>query len=131
MMGIDPCQQTLHPAALKGLELFNQGEFYAAHEELETAWREDSTEFRKVYQAILQVAVVFLHIQISNHIGAVQLSEKAIAKLDRWQLTCRGIDLVTFRADFITLMREVDRLGPDNIHSIDPSFFHKIHYSVE
>lgn len=127
---LDLCRLPLHPAALKGLELFNIGEYYKAHEELEIAWREDHTEFRLVYQAILQVAVTFMHIKIANYVGAMELSEKAIKKLDQWQLVCRGIDLVLFRADFSRTMAEVYRLGPKNILTIESTYFHTIHYKL-
>ena len=34
------CDRILHPKAIEGLKLFNEGRFFDAHEELETAWRD-------------------------------------------------------------------------------------------
>jgi len=39
---LEECQGTLHPKAIEGLRLFNDGEYFEAHEELETAWRDET-----------------------------------------------------------------------------------------
>ena len=36
--------------AIKGLELFNQGDYFGAHEYLEEAWKDDLTAGRDLYQ---------------------------------------------------------------------------------
>ena len=125
---MDPCDNPLHPAARLGLELFNKGEYYRAHEELETAWRDEKGDVRIVYQAILQVGLVFLYIGIKNYLGTIQLGEKALAKLDKWQGTCQGIDLTAVRAGFIRVLEEAQRLGPDNLEKFDTSLFFKIDF---
>lgn len=116
----------LHPDALVGLRLFNMGEYYDSHERLEDVWAEEKSDFRLVYQAIIQVAVVILHCQIKNYPGADELGEKAMAKLVLFPPLARGIDLAQLREDFTALMNEVHRLGPDRIGELDPAFFRPI-----
>ena len=116
----------LHPDALVGLRLFNMGEYYESHERLEDVWAEEKSDFRLVYQAIIQVAVVILHCQIKNYPGADELGEKAMAKLVLFPPVARGIDMAKLRDDFRALMNEVHRLGPDHIGELDPAYFKPI-----
>jgi len=121
----------LHPDALIGLRLFNRGEFFDSHERLEDAWAEDKSDFRLVYQAIIQVAVIILHCQSSNYLGAVELGEKAQAKFILFPDRARGINLAKLRDDLSLLLAEVKRLGPEHINELDPSYFQKIDFVVE
>lgn len=118
----------LHPDALVGLRLFNMGEYYESHERLEDVWAEEKSDFRLVYQAIIQIAVVILHCQIKNFEGARQLGEKAQAKLVLFPPVTRGINVGKMRDDFDTLMNEVLRLGPERIGELNPAFFRPIEY---
>ena len=56
------CDGTLHPRALTGLILFNEGKYFEAHEELEAAWRDERGKVRELYQGILEAGVTYLHI---------------------------------------------------------------------
>lgn len=120
----------LHPDAVIGLRVFNNGEFYESHEILEDVWAEEKSDFRLVYQAIIQVAVVILHCQISNYPGADQLGEKALAKLILFPDIARGINLAKLKNDFENLMKEVRSLGPERIGELDPIFFFQIEFTL-
>ncbi len=121
------CDESLPEIVEEAIRSFNDGRYYQAHEEFETAWREESREIRVMYQALLQVAVVFLHIGISNYLGATQLGEKALVKFEVWQGICQGIDLDKVRIGFVAILNEVKRLGPEHITDFDQSKFFKIH----
>ncbi|MEI6290997.1 MAG: DUF309 domain-containing protein, partial [Chloroflexota bacterium] len=87
------CSQSLHPAAAIGVDLFTEGLYYEAHESLEDAWREEKGPIRELYQGILQAAVTYFHIQNGNFEGGIQMSAKAMAKLDHWPDHCCGLDI--------------------------------------
>jgi predicted metal-dependent hydrolase len=55
----------------KGIDLFNRGEFFAAHEVLENAWRAEKGPIRSLYQGILQIVVGCYHIQRNNYLGPI------------------------------------------------------------
>ncbi|HRQ33635.1 MAG TPA: DUF309 domain-containing protein, partial [Anaerolineales bacterium] len=57
----------LHPSAIEGLRLFNNGKYFEAHEALETAWLEERGKIRDLYRGILQVGVAYLHITRGNY----------------------------------------------------------------
>jgi predicted metal-dependent hydrolase len=124
----DDCSVPLHPAALRGLELFNAGEYFEAHEALEDAWRDETGPVRLLYQGILQVAVTYLHVQHDNYEGALKLSARAGAKLAAWPATCRGIDIASLRANLATVIASVEQLGPSRLHSFNPLLFKKVSY---
>ena len=48
---------------LKGIELFNQEQFYECHDTLEEIWLEETGEERGFLQGMIQVAVAFHHYQ--------------------------------------------------------------------
>ncbi len=124
----DDCFAPLPPAALRGLQLFNVGEFFEAHEALEDAWREERGPIRVLYQAILQVAVTYLHIQHGNYEGGLQLSERARLKLELWPDTCRGVDIACLRHDLALVVETLTRLGPAHISAFNQGLFKAVRY---
>src|SRR2546425_6668693 len=80
--------------------LFNAGEFWLAHEALETVWRsiiKESDEGR-VWQGLIQAAAALLHQERGNRHGVVTLGAAALAKLGGPQRPEIEFDTVTFRA---------------------------------
>jgi hypothetical protein len=122
------CSAPLHPAALHGLALFNEGDYFEAHEFLESAWRAELGPIRDLYQGILQAAVTYLHIQRGNYDGAVKVSARARVKLDEWPDACRGVDVATLRIDLARVIEALTRLGPQHIRSFDQSLFKPVRY---
>src|SRR5271169_700619 len=64
-----------------GIELFNAGSFFDAHEVLEDAWRETHGEEKKFLQALIQAAVGLHHHSTGNIAGARSLLARASRKL--------------------------------------------------
>jgi len=84
MRSIENCNGKLHPKAVEGIKLFNTGEFFEAHEELEAAWRDEAGEVRNLYRGILQVAVAYLHITRGNYEGAVKVYDRSLKWTQGW-----------------------------------------------
>ncbi|MFZ3214244.1 MAG: DUF309 domain-containing protein, partial [Terriglobales bacterium] len=64
-----------------GIELFNAGSFFEAHEVLEDVWREAHGEEKKFLQAVIQAAVGLHHHSTGNITGACSLLARASRKL--------------------------------------------------
>lgn len=120
------CDSPLHPEALRGIELFNAGEYFEAHEALENAWRAEPGPIRELYQGILQVAVTYLHIQRGNYGGATKVAARCQLKLDKWPATCRGVEVAALRRNLDSVMEALARLGPERIRAFEMSLFGKI-----
>jgi enoyl-[acyl-carrier protein] reductase III len=126
--GTIDCQGRLPPLALFGLQLFNAGEYFEAHEALETAWRDETGPVRELYRGILQVGVAYYHLLNGNYTGAVKMLERCKQWLEPFPDDCRGIELARFREDFLRVERELLRLGPERLALFDRGLLKKIHY---
>jgi len=80
-------------------ELFNSGEFWLAHEALETVWRSIiSADEARVWQGFIQAAAALLHRARGNRHGTVVVGAAALAKLAGPQPPEIEFDVVKFRA---------------------------------
>lgn len=61
------------PRYLKGIEYFNECEFFEAHEAWEDVWQEYQGPSRRFYQGLIQVAVCLHHFGNGNVRGAKKL----------------------------------------------------------
>jgi len=113
------CNGELHPLALKGIEFYNAGDYFMAHEELELAWREERGPIRDVYRGILQVGLGYYHILRLNYRGAVKMFQRCRQWLDPFPSSCRGVDLDQLRSDYLRAESELLRLGPDRLAHFD------------
>jgi predicted metal-dependent hydrolase len=120
------CDGEIHPYALKGIEFFNAGDYFMAHEELETAWRDERGPIRDVYRGILQVGLGYYHILRLNYPGAVKMFKRCRQWLDPFPPACRGIDLDQLRTDFLRAEEALLRLGPAHLAQFDPTLLKPI-----
>ena len=126
----EDCQGSLHPMAIRGLELFNASLYWKAHEALEEAWLEETGGVRNLYQGILQVGVAYLHIQRHNYRGAMNMYSRSKRWLDPLPEICRGIDLGQLRIDLDAAIAEVRRLGPARMVEFDPALLKPIQWKI-
>ena len=69
---------------LAGIDLYNEGEFHAAHDAWEERWRDDCGPQEKLFlQAMIQSAVVFHHIEIGRRGAARRMYGMALEKFER------------------------------------------------
>ena len=81
----------------KGLEAFNSGHFYNAHEHWEEIWLKTPNPDKMFLQGLIQVAAAFHHHSRSNLQGTRNLLQAGLLKLDRFPETHGGITLEPFR----------------------------------
>jgi predicted metal-dependent hydrolase len=81
------------PAYIHGIALFNEGQYFEAHEALEDVWREARDQDRKFLQGLIQVAVALHHHSTGNRIGATSLLARAAANLSAYPESFGGIHL--------------------------------------
>jgi len=76
-----------------GLELIRAGEYFAAHEELEDAWRAAPSEERDFLQGLVHVAVAWYQAGRGRRIGTERQLAKAIRRLQPYAPAHRGVEL--------------------------------------
>ncbi|HJS42664.1 MAG TPA: DUF309 domain-containing protein [Gemmatimonadales bacterium] len=80
-------------------ELFNSGEFWLAHEALETIWRSIiKQDEARVWQGYIQAAAALLHRARGNRHGTVVVGAAALEKLAGPQDPGIEFETVEFRA---------------------------------
>ncbi len=112
------CDLPLPPDAVKGLEYFNAGRYFEAHEELENAWRREKGPIRDLYRGILQVGVGYYHVQRGNYTGALKMFKRCRQWLDPLPDECCGVNVARLRHDYMQVEAELRR-----DHPIQPSAF--------
>jgi predicted metal-dependent hydrolase len=90
-----------------GVELIRAGEYFAAHEELEDAWRAAPAEERDFFQGLVHVAVAWYQAGRGRKIGTERQLAKALRRLEPFAPTHRGIELEPLLAQ----LRELHALG--------------------
>lgn len=109
------CQEQISTEALDGLKLLNQGEYFQAHEHLETAWKESQAHLMR---ALVQVSVIYLHVVRANYRGALKMLLRVRQWLDPLPAECQGIDVVALRDDLAQLHSRIMEVGPEGINEI-------------
>jgi hypothetical protein len=88
-----------HPAFLWGLDLYNHGYPWEAHEVWETLWRQAPrpSAVRDLLQALIQCAAAAVHARDGRPAGQRRLAERALARLGAVHAAvgsrCLGIDV--------------------------------------
>jgi predicted metal-dependent hydrolase len=89
-----------------GLDLIRRGEFFAAHEELEDAWRAAEPTERDFFQGLVHVAVAWYQAGRGNRVGCERQLEKAARRLGPYAPEHRGVDI----GSVLTQVDEAERL---------------------
>jgi hypothetical protein len=111
------------------MQLFNAGEYWLAHEELEAAWKEENGAVAELYRAVLQTAVVYLHVTRGNYNGAVKVYGRVQKWIQPWPEVCRGIEIGQLRQDLDAVIAEVKRLGPHRLADFDHSLLKPVQWA--
>jgi uncharacterized protein len=85
----------------RGIDLFNLGRFFDAHEVLEDVWRPLPRDrpLRRHLQGMVQLAVAFHHESTGNYIGARSVLERAMRNLKGADRSFPDLDLKRLRAE--------------------------------
>ncbi len=81
-----------------GLDLIRRGEFFAAHEELEDAWRAAEPAERDFFQGLVHVAVAWYQAGRGNRIGCERQLEKAARRLGPYAPEHEGVGVASVLA---------------------------------
>ena len=78
---------------------FNAGDFFESHEFWEDMWHEEAPRERDFVQGLIQVAAGLVHFQRGNLRGAITLTERGVARLERYPQRHRGVQSGQLAAD--------------------------------
>ena len=124
------CRQPLPTLVVQGLQVFNTGDYFEAHELLETAWRNEPRPIRELYRGILQVGVGFYHIQRENFSGAHKLFQRALGWLSPFPSICQGVNVEKTRLQTLKIDSFLISTLPNPSKVILESLFFSIEFGL-
>jgi uncharacterized protein len=83
----------MEAAFKRGIEEIRAGRFFAAHEELEDAWRAAPAEERDFFQGLVHVAVAWYQAGRGRPVATGRQLEKAARRLAAFAPAHRGVDV--------------------------------------
>ena len=87
------------PRYLRGIEHFNECEFYESHEVWEDLWKECEGPMKSPLKGLIQVAVALHHLQSDNLRGATNLWTRAEQRLARDLVPIDGLNLTPWLSE--------------------------------
>src|SRR3989304_5133699 len=80
------------PVLLQGIQQYNEGYFFEAHETWEELWLQSPWPARQFLQGLIQVAAAFVHLMRHEYPGSVRLLDAGADKLAAFPPDTLGID---------------------------------------
>ena len=95
----------------RGLTLSRRGEFFAAHEAFETAWRVAKPSERDFFRGLVHAVVFAYQSGRGKPVGAERQREKALRRLSPYAPVYRGLDVER-------LLAALERAEPDLLEEL-------------
>ena len=102
-----------------GVEQYNAGYFFEAHETLEELWLPSPWPVRPFLQGIIQLAAGFVHLMRHEYPGTIRLLGRGIEKLEAAPEAYMGIDSKQLVAEARKAQEDLEALGPDRFQEWD------------
>lgn len=81
---------------LAGVEAFNAGDYYSAHDLWEVAWRHGPIEQKRFFHSLIQGAVALYHWENGNTASANRMFAAGLKKAHDCPPRCLGVNLPAF-----------------------------------
>jgi predicted metal-dependent hydrolase len=112
-----------------GIDLYNAGHYWNAHEAWEEAWMEAPAELRDFYQGLIQVTAAFVHLMRNEYPGSVRLLASGVERLERYEASFKGLRLAELRDGAGAVHRELMALGERRIGEFDRTLIPRIEWT--
>jgi uncharacterized protein len=110
---------------IRGVDLFNRGEYFEAHEVWEDVWMDCPGSERRFYQALIQAAVAVYHFDRDNFTGASRLFHSGKRYMEPYRPVYHGLNVDEFWrrvAAYLApaLFENIPSAGPRPAISLNP-----------
>ena len=109
-----------------GIELYNGGSYFEAHEAWEEVWLDAENSEREFYQGLIQITAAFVHVTRNEYPGSVRLLDAGISKLARYGVRKEGIELASFVDGARKARESLLGLGEKRLREFDRSLIPRI-----
>jgi len=114
------------PLLKQGVQEFNQGLFFQAHETWEEIWIVSPWPVRNFLQGMIQVAAALVHLARNEYPGTHRLLREALRKLSAFPSPYLGVDNARLIEDCRRCLEAVLALGEGGLGRFDRSLLPKI-----
>ena len=116
---------------LAGIEQFNQGFFFQAHETWEDLWLQSPWPVRQFLQGLIQIAAGLVHFVRHEYPGTVRLMGFGLEKIEAFPEGYMRIDTVRLVAEVRRALEGLSGLGPERFEEWDRASAPRIHLGDE
>jgi hypothetical protein len=102
---IDPGRAALR----EGIDLYNRGEYFEAHEVLEGPWKQMTGAERDIYQGLIKASAAFHHASRTKWRGAILLLRRALIQLGPHATLWDELPLDGFLTRISACLEEIER----------------------
>jgi len=92
----------------KGVEYFNSGYFFEAHDVFEEIWMDDREESKVFYQGLVQLSTGYYHFIMRNLNGTKSQLNKGITKLSKFKPVYEDIHVSEIIDSVESFLSEID-----------------------
>ncbi len=110
----------------EGIKLFNDGNYFEAHDYFEEMWANDRTGKNEFYQGLVQISVGLFHLISKNYNGALSQLSKGVDKLKNFPNSYESINMLQFRHDINFLIKEITLFFSEKKHTFEVLKIHLI-----
>jgi predicted metal-dependent hydrolase len=91
----------------EGIKLFNDGDYFEAHDYFEEMWANDRSDKKIFYHGLVQVSVGTYHLSSKNYNGALSQYSKGLEKLEKYPKKYESINLLKFKEEIKNLIEQI------------------------
>ncbi len=111
---------------VRGVELFNRGEFWESHEAWEQIWLRHAEPSRVFIQALIQLAAAYHQLHRGIHHGVVKHLNNVALKLGPFSGSFFGVDVDGVKEAVDQSRAEIERVGAAGITGFDQALLCRI-----
>jgi uncharacterized protein len=109
-----------------GIDLYNAGHYWNAHDAWEQVWLDSEREMRGFYQGLIQITAAFVHVTRNEFPGSVRLLDAGIEKLEKYPAAFMGVQLGPFVIGAKAARSRLWSLGEKRISEFDHALIPRI-----
>jgi predicted metal-dependent hydrolase len=109
-----------------GIDLYNAGHFWNAHEAWEEVWLESERGLRGFYQGLIQITAAFVHVTRDRYPGGVKLLGEGIEKLENYPPSFMDVELALLVEGAKVARERLLELGEARIADFDRGLIPRI-----
>lgn len=103
---------------LIGIKLFNNADYFSAHDFFEEEWRSCNSSDKLFFQGLTQISVGSFHFASGNFSGSLSQYKKALDKLEKYLPSYKNVDIQNIVLEFNAVVEELQSYFSKEIDSL-------------